>query len=79
MWSAAMASAIQTFRSKLPRLQFLGLLMLGAYLLINLILLALAPLTAGWSLWAVTAIAVPLMVIGMVYGIIPFARRATQG
>lgn len=60
--------------SLLARLRFLGTLMLGAYLLINLILLALAPLTAGWSSWAVTALAVPPMVLGMVYLIMPVAR-----
>lgn len=60
--------------SLLARLRFLGTLMLGAYLLINLILLALAPLTTGWSSWAVTALAVPPMVLGMVYLVIPVAR-----
>ncbi len=59
----------------LARLRFLGTLMLGAYLLINLILAALAPLTAGWSTWSVTALAVPPMVLGMVYLVIPIARR----
>lgn len=60
--------------SLLARLRFLGTLMLGAYLLINLILLALAPLTAGWSSWAITALAVPPMVLGMVYLVMPVAR-----
>jgi hypothetical protein len=60
--------------SLLARLRFLGTLMLGAYLLINLILLALSPLTTGWSSWAVTALAVPPMVLGMVYLVIPVAR-----
>ena len=59
----------------LARLRFLGTLMLGAYLLINLILAALAPVTAGWSTWAVTALAVPPMVLGMVYLVIPIARH----
>jgi hypothetical protein len=59
----------------LARLRFLGTLMLGAYLLINLILAALAPVTAGWSTWSVTALAVPPMVLGMVYLVIPIARR----
>jgi hypothetical protein len=57
------------------RLRFLAILMLGAYLLINLILLALSPWTAGWSTWSVTALAVPPMVLGMVYLIMPIARR----
>ncbi|RXT52507.1 hypothetical protein B6S44_17200 [Bosea sp. Tri-44] len=59
----------------LARLRFLGTLMLGAYLLINLILVALAPVTTGWSTWSVTALAVPPMVLGMVYLVIPIARR----
>lgn len=59
----------------LARLRFLGTLMLGAYLLINLILVALAPVTIGWSTWSVTALAVPPMVLGMVYLVIPIARR----
>ena len=73
-----MTDAIQILRARLPRLQFLSILTIGAYVLINLILAVLAPLTAGWPLWGVTAIAVPPMVIGMVYGVIPFARRMTQ-
>lgn len=59
----------------LARLRFLGTLMLGAYLLINLILALLAPVTTGWSTWSVTALAVPPMVLGMVYLVIPIARR----
>ena len=59
----------------LARLRFLGTLMLGAYLLINAILAVLAPLTPGWSTWSVTALAVPPMVLGMVYLVIPIARR----
>lgn len=65
---------MNSISSLLARLRFLGTLMLGAYLLINLILLALAPLTAGWSSWAVTALAVPPMVLGMVYLVMPVAR-----
>lgn len=57
------------------RLRFLAILMLGAYLLINLILLVLSPWTAGWSTWSVTALAVPPMVLGMVYLVMPIARR----
>jgi hypothetical protein len=59
----------------LARLRFLATLMLGAYLLINLLLSALAPLTSGWPTWSVTALAVPPMVLGMVYLVIPIAHR----
>lgn len=60
----------------LAHLRFLGTLMFGAYLLINALLLALAPLTAGWPIWSVTALAVPPMVLGMVYLVMPLARHA---
>ncbi|HEX6958127.1 MAG TPA: hypothetical protein VF194_09090 [Ferrovibrio sp.] len=57
-----------------PRLRFLAILMAGAYGLINLILFITAPLTAGWPVPGVTALAVPPMVLGMVYLVIPLAR-----
>lgn len=60
---------------KLAHIRFLFTLMVGAYLLINGILALIAPLTTGWPIWAVTALAVPPMVIGMVHLVIPFARR----
>lgn len=63
----------------LAHLRFLGTLMFGAYLLINALLLALAPLTAGWPIWSVTALAVPPMVLGMVYLVMPLARGAFAG
>jgi len=63
------------FAAFLDRGRFLAILMLGAYALINLILVALAPITAGWPIWATTALAVPPMVLGMVYMVIPIARR----
>jgi hypothetical protein len=68
-------TAASRFPSLLGRLRFLATLMLGAYLLINLILTALAPVTTGWSTWSVTALAVPPMVLGMVYLVMPIARR----
>lgn len=60
---------------KFAHIRFLLTLMMGAYLLINGILALLAPVTADWPIWAVTALAVPPMVIGMVHLVIPFARR----
>lgn len=69
-----MTNIQQIVSQRLVRLRFLGTLMLGAYLLINLILAALAPLTAGWPMWGVTALAVPPMVLGMVYLVMPLAR-----
>lgn len=60
---------------KLAHARFLVILMMGAYLLINGILALVAPFTTGWPIWAVTALAVPPMVLGMVHLVIPFARR----
>lgn len=63
------------FVSVLARLRFLLLAMLGAYAVLNLLLMLLAPLTAHWPTYAVTALAVPPMVLAMVHVVIPLARR----
>ncbi|MFG1402182.1 hypothetical protein [Xanthobacter sediminis] len=55
-------------------LRFLGLMMAGAYVLINVILVLLSPVTAGWPVWATTLCAVPPMVVGMVHVVLPLAR-----
>jgi uncharacterized membrane protein AbrB (regulator of aidB expression) len=57
------------------RLRFLAIAIVGAYAAINLLLAVLAPLTAGWPIFGVTALAVPPMVLAMVYGVIPVAFR----
>ncbi len=57
------------------RLRFLMVATLGAYAAINLVLAALAPFTVGWPILGVTALAVPPMVLAMVYGVIPVAFR----
>ncbi|MBN9444299.1 hypothetical protein [Bosea sp. (in: a-proteobacteria)] len=57
------------------RLRFLAVAIFGAYAAINLLLAALTPFTAGWSTFGVTALAVPPMVLAMVYGVIPIAFR----
>jgi len=57
------------------RLRFLVVATVGAYAAINLVLAALAPFTAGWPIFGVTALAVPPMVLAMVYGVIPVAFR----
>ncbi|NMN57523.1 uncharacterized protein (DUF983 family) [Xanthobacter sp. SG618] len=59
----------------LAHLRFLGLMMIGAYALINAILALLSPITAGWPIWASTLLAVPPMVMGMVHLVLPIARR----
>lgn len=57
------------------RLRFLVIAIIGAYAAINLVLAMLAPFTAGWPIFGVTALAVPPMVLAMVYGVIPIAFR----
>lgn len=64
------------FLSRLAsRLRFLIVSTVGAYAAINLVLAMLAPFTAGWPIFGVTALAVPPMVLAMVYGVIPIAFR----
>lgn len=63
--------------SRLPsraHLRFLAIMMVGAYVLINLILAVLSHFTDGWPVWISTLVAVPLMVLGMVHVITPVAR-----
>jgi len=59
----------------LRRLRFLAVATFGAYAAINLLLAALAPFTQGWPTIGVTALAVPPMVLVMVYAVIPVAFR----
>lgn len=70
------ASALRAVLSRLSaRLRFLAVATLGAYAAINLLLVALSPFTQGWPTLAVTALAVPPMVLVMVYAVIPVAFR----
>jgi hypothetical protein len=66
---------IRVSASLLARGRFLAVAMLGAYLILNTLLALLAPLTAQWPTYAVTALAVPPMVLAMVHIVIPLARR----
>lgn len=65
---------LPSFLPSRAHLRFLGLMMAGAYVLINLILQVASPLTAGWPTWATTLVAVPPMVVGMVHVVLPLAR-----
>lgn len=58
-----------------PRLKLALAAMIGAYPLINAILYALSPLIGSWPQWAQTIPLVALMVVGMIYAVIPAARR----
>ena len=57
------------------RLRLALCLMIGAYPLVTLLLDVLAPLYAGWPLMARTALVVPPMVLGMVFGVMPLVHR----
>jgi antibiotic biosynthesis monooxygenase (ABM) superfamily enzyme len=58
-----------------PRIRFSLCVMLGAYPLITAILAVLAPHTADWPLALRTLVVVPMMVTGMVFGVIPLVHR----
>lgn len=59
-----------------PRVRFAVCVMVGAYPLITLILAVLSPFVQDWPLAARTLVIVPLMVSGMVFGIIPLVNAA---
>lgn len=62
--------------SLLPsRLRFALAVMLGAYPLIALLFVLIGPHVADWPLPARPLPIVPLMVLGMVYGVIPLVNR----
>lgn len=56
-------------------IRFAATAMVGAYLVINLLLALVTPLTSGWPLPALTAVVVPPMVLAMIHLVIPLARR----
>jgi hypothetical protein len=60
----------------IARCRFLGVAMVGAYVVLNGLLVAVAPVTKHWPVLGVTAVTVPPMVLAMVYLVIPLARRA---
>ncbi len=57
------------------RVRFALCVMVGAYPLITAILIGLAPVTGDWPVALRTLIVVPMMVSGMVFGIIPLVHR----
>lgn len=61
------------------QLRFLGTATIGAYLVINALMLVLRPLTLGLPQLGMTAVIVPPMVLAMVFLVMPVARRAAQG
>ncbi len=63
----------------IDRLRFLSTAILGAYVVINALMVLLRPLTRGLPQLGMTAIIVPPMVLAMVFLVIPVARRTVQG
>lgn len=61
------------------RLRFSLAVMLGAYPLIAVLFVLIGPHVADWPLAARPLPIVPLMVIGMVYGVIPAVHRIAGG
>jgi hypothetical protein len=62
--------------NRIVRLRFLGAVMVGAYVLINGLMLLLQPVIRDMHPFASTAVLVPPMVLAMVYVVIPVAKRA---
>jgi antibiotic biosynthesis monooxygenase (ABM) superfamily enzyme len=63
----------------LSRPRFALLVFAGVYPLVTLLLHAIAPMTAGWALWQQTLVLVPMIVVVMVWGLIPFLHRRFAG
>jgi len=61
------------------RLRLALLMVLGVYPIITLYLYALFPLTDGWQLWQRTLVLVPLMVVSIVFGLMPFIQKRFGG
>lgn len=57
-----------------PRLCFAFLVFLGVYPLVSLPQAVILPLTDGWSMLLCNLVFVPVMVICMVWGLIPFIQ-----
>jgi len=68
-------SILTRLSAPLPKIKFLLLAMIGAYLSLNLLHFALAPLIDHWSGLAASAVVVPPMVLSMVYLVIPVAKK----
>lgn len=64
--------------NRIARFRFLVAAMIGAYLVINLLMLALKPFVQGMHPFGSTAVLVPPMVLAMVYLVIPIAKRAAS-
>jgi hypothetical protein len=61
--------------SLIAQCRFLGSAIIGAYVVLNTLLAASAPVVAHWPMYGVTALTVPPTVLAMIYVVIPLARR----
>ncbi|SOC26467.1 hypothetical protein [Stappia indica] len=59
----------------LSRPRFAMLVFAGVYPLVTALLYLVAPLTRGWTFWQQTLVIVPIVVVTMVWGLIPFLHR----
>lgn len=59
----------------LSRPRFAVLVFAGVYPLVTALLYLVAPLTRGWTFWQQTLVIVPVVVVTMVWGLIPFLHR----
>ncbi|MCD7061254.1 hypothetical protein [Pelagibacterium xiamenense] len=57
------------------RLRLSFFMMLGVYPIITTLLYLVLPLTAGWPIWQITMVVVPLMVPMIVFGLTPFIQK----
>jgi len=62
--------------TRFAQVRFLAALMIGAYVILNTLMMALEPFTHGMTPLLSTAVVVPPMVLAMVYVVIPIAKRA---
>jgi EmrB/QacA subfamily drug resistance transporter len=65
--------------TRFSRPRFALLVLLGAYPVITALLYLLFPLTGGWTLWQRTLLIAPMMVAGMIWGVIPAVQTLFRG
>ena len=59
----------------LSRPRFALLVFAGVYPLVTALLYLIQPITVDWAVWQRTLILVPVVVLAMIWGIIPFLYR----
>ena len=70
-----MSAAVAQANPRPPsRVRFAFFVFLGVYPLVTGLMLVIAPLTEGWPLPLRTLVMVPMIVVCMVWGVIPFIQ-----